>query len=252
MRDMHANQRKILDFLLEHKTGATLEELAHHLGITNTATKEHILKVEALGYLSYVDTKGAIGRPRRRYILSEEIHDAFPKQYSWLSTVLLELLAQNLGKDGVTHLMTELADKVAGSMARQFENASSSSDLLARMAGALNELGYRMSVKQSDLRKGAVLEATNCVYHNVAKQHPELCRFDIRFIENVSKMDVKLESCIARGGSVCRFCLKEKPLVQSLSPEIDANNFSSSIELSEPTAASQRPSSQSPLSPASS
>jgi predicted ArsR family transcriptional regulator len=74
----------------------------------------------------------------------------------------------------------------------------------------MNELGYQSAVKQSDVRKGAVIEATNCVYHSVAKQHPELCGFDVQFLRNVSGMKVKLESCIARGGSVCRFCLLKK------------------------------------------
>ncbi|MCM2280265.1 MAG: winged helix-turn-helix transcriptional regulator [Bdellovibrionaceae bacterium] len=210
MRGLHENQRKILDYLLDHPEGATLDELASHLGITKTAAKEHLIKVENLGYLKFVDSKGGVGRPRRRYLLSQDAHDAFPKQYSWLSNVLLELLADDLGQDRVARIMKDLADKVAGSMADKFKGAKSHVELLSQVTKTLNDLGYRASLKQSDLRKGAVIEATNCVYHTVAKEHPELCGFDIRFIENASGMDVKLETCIARGGSVCRFCLKKK------------------------------------------
>jgi predicted ArsR family transcriptional regulator len=209
MRSLHENQRKILDYLLEHPEGATLDELSTHLGITKTAVKDHLLKIEGLGYLSFKDTKGHIGRPRRRYLLSQEGHDAFPKQYSWLSSVLLELLAQDLGKNGVEILMQNLADKVAKSFEPKFKNPNSHVELLRMIAKTMNELGYRATLKQSDLRKGAIIEATNCVYHSVAKAHPELCGFDVRFIENASKMKVKLESCIARGGVVCRFCIRK-------------------------------------------
>lgn len=210
MKGLHENQRKILNYLLEHPEGATLDELSSYLEITKTAVKDHLIKIEGLGYLSFKDSKGSVGRPRRSYLLSEEGHDAFPKQYSWLSNVLLELLAQDLGKEGVVHLMRNLADKVAKSMESKFKNTKSHVELLERITKALNELGYRALLKQSDLRKGAVIEATNCVYHSVAKEHPELCGFDVRFIENASGMSVKLESCIARGGSVCRFCLRKK------------------------------------------
>lgn len=210
MKGLHQNQRKILDYLLEHPTGATLDELSSHLEITKTAVKDHIIKIENLGYLSFADSKGSIGRPRRRYLLSQEGHDVFPKQYSWLSNVLLELLAQDLGKESVVQLMRNLADKVAKSMESKFKNTRSSVELLNQVTVTLNELGYRATLKQSDLRKGAVIEATNCVYHSVAREHPELCGFDVRFIENASGMSVKLESCIARGGSVCRFCLRKK------------------------------------------
>lgn len=211
MDSLHENQKKILDYLLEHKDGATLDELASHLEITKTAAKEHLLKVERLGYLTYFDSKGKVGRPRRRYSLSQQGIDAFPKQYSWLSNVLLEHLAEDLGPQATVRLMDSLADKVASSMSKKFENVENSAELLKLIASTLNELGYRSSLKQSDLRKGAIIEAHNCVYHSVAMQHPELCRFDIKFIENVSGgMNVKLESCIARGGSVCRFCIKKK------------------------------------------
>lgn len=211
MHGLHSNQQKILDFLLENQSGATLDELSDMLGITKTAVKDHILKVEALGLLSFVDSKGGVGRPRRRYLLSQQGHDVFPKQYSWLSNVLLELLTQDFGKEEVAVLMEKLADKVALSMKLKFHPSDSSAELLAKVTQTLNELGYRARLKQSDLRKGAIIEATNCVYHAVAKEHPELCGFDIRFIEKTSGMNVKLESCIARGGAVCRFCLRKKP-----------------------------------------
>ena len=209
MRGLHENQKRILEYLLDHSDGAILEELAEHLGISKTATKEHLIKIQDQGYLTYSDSKGSVGRPRRRYLLSPAGLEVFPRQYSWLSNALLELLAEDLGADRVDRIMRDLADKVAESMEPRFRRAGSAPDLLAELTAVLNELGYRASLKQSDLRKGAVLEATNCVYHSVAKLHPELCKFDVQFIGKASKMDVTLESCIAKGGTVCRFCLRK-------------------------------------------
>jgi DeoR family suf operon transcriptional repressor len=206
MKTLHENQRKVLEFLLERPEGATLEEIADRLGITKTAAKEHVIKVTDLGYLTYQDTRGLVGRPRRRYLLSDEGAEAFPRQYSWLSTVLLEQLGQDLGPAGLSRLMGAMAKNVAAGMSARFELSGPA--LLAEVAKALSELGYRATLKQSDLRKGAVIEATNCVYHAVAKKHPELCQFDTQFIRSATRMEVRLESCIARGGSVCRFCIK--------------------------------------------
>lgn len=212
MKSLHDNQKRILEYLLAHPEGATLDELAAHLGLTKTAAKEHLIKIETLGYLSYIDTKGAVGRPRRRYLLSNEGHEVFPRQYSWLSNVILELLAEDLGSKGVSRMMKALATKVAKSMESRFKNTENNVGLFTEITAALNELGYRALLKQSDLRKGAVIEATNCVYHSVAKRHPELCQFDVQFIENASGMNVRLESCISRGDSVCRFCIRKKEI----------------------------------------
>jgi predicted ArsR family transcriptional regulator len=60
------------------------------------------------------------------------------------------------------------------------------------------------------VRKCAVVEVVNCVYHSVAKEHPELGSFDVRLLEQTSGMNVKLEACIARGGPACRFCFNKK------------------------------------------
>jgi len=210
MRALPENQKKILDYLLNHSEGAGLDELASHLEITKTAVKEHIVKLEAYGFISFIDSKGSIGRPKRRYLLSSEGHEAFPRQYSWLSNQLLELLANNFGAEGISRIMTDLADRVASSMENRFKNHDSNSSLLTELTTTMNELGYRAILKQSDLRKGAIIEANNCVYHSVAKRHPTLCQFDVKFMEAVSGMDVKLEHCIARGAAVCRFCLRKK------------------------------------------
>ncbi len=209
MLGLHENQKKILEYLLDHRSGATLDELAAHLGVTKTAAKEHIIKIDGLGLLTYHDIKGAVGRPRRQYLLSDQGNEAFPRQYSWLSNTLLEFLTEDIGPQKTAKMMESLAEKVVESMKSRFQSPQSS-EKMAEITKALNELGYRAILKQSDLRKGAVIEATNCVYHAVAKNHPELCRFDIKFIEKASgDMNVKLESCIARGGSVCRFCIRK-------------------------------------------
>lgn len=210
MRTLHDNQKKILDYLLSHADGATLEDLVQHLGITKTAVKEHLIKIDSYGYISHIDTRSGVGRPKRKYLLSQEGHEAFPRQYSWLSHHLLEYLAQKFGREASSEMMTDLAEEVYASLAGRFQNQKTSSEMLSELTKVLNELGYKAYLRQGDLRKGAVIEAINCVYHSVAKQHPSLCRFDIKFMEVATGgLDVKLESCIARGASVCRFCLRK-------------------------------------------
>lgn len=210
MTGIHKSQEMILEYLLDHREGATADDLAEHLKISKSGTKEHINKLESLGYLAFEDQRGTVGRPRRVYRLSPAGREVFPRQYSWLSNTLLEHLTENMGAAAVSKIMAELAANVSRSMNDRFQRAASTAELLEEITKALNELGYRARLTQKDLRKGAVIEATNCVYHSVAQSHPELCKFDISFIEKSSgNMSVKLESCIARGGSVCRFCIKK-------------------------------------------
>lgn len=207
---LNQNQTKILEHLQSLSQGATADDLINVLNITKTAVKEHLNKLVHQGFITFEDSKGFIGRPKRYYKLTEEGVHIFPKQYSWLSNIILEQLSHEMGPEGVRNFMKNLADAISNEQKHEFEKTASTTEALKKITALLSDLGYRASLKQSDLRKGAVIEATNCVYHTVAKKHPELCSFDIRLIENLSQLDVKLESCIARGGESCRFCLRQK------------------------------------------
>ncbi|MEZ4744407.1 MAG: methanogen output domain 1-containing protein [Bdellovibrionota bacterium] len=211
MRGLHENQRKILEYLQEHTEGSTLDDLSNHLQISKTATKEHLLRIDGLGLIHFEDRKGEVGRPRRFYYLSPEGLESFPRQYSWLSNSLLSFITKNYGSEHVKKLMIKLAHDVVESMKGEFKRAQSAKEKATRINEVMNDLGYRSTLKQRDIRKGIILEATNCVYHDVAQNIPELCYFDIEFIKQASGgMNVSLEKCITRGDGVCRFCIKKK------------------------------------------
>ena len=93
---IHKNQEVILESLLDVTEGLTLGELAKKLGISKSGTKEHIIKLEAFGYIQYKDIVGSVGRPKRAYLLTEQGQEVFPKQYSWLSNTILECLIKHL------------------------------------------------------------------------------------------------------------------------------------------------------------
>ena len=53
------------------------------------------------------------------------------------------------------------------------------------------------------------MEAYNCVFHSLARAHPDVCRFDIAFMEAASQHRIHHMECIVRGGHVCRFRIGE-------------------------------------------
>lgn len=211
MEVSNEHQKKILEFLLDQPEGITLDGISELLGITRTAVKNHITRLESLGLVGYRDEKGAVGRPSRKYILTDNGQEVFPRKYSWLSIEILSFLAKEQGESALESIMQKLAIEIAEKMKHRFIGINSSSELYSRITLILNELGYRAQLKQSDIRKDVIIEAVNCVYHTVAKSHPSVCQFDIKFIEVASGgQNVVLESCIAKGAKVCRFCISQK------------------------------------------
>jgi len=71
------------------------------------------------------------------------------------------------------------------------------------LAQRLDSLGY----EAVPARHGEEwqVEAFNCVFHALAKQHPQVCKFDLAYLEAVSGRRIHHMECIVRGGHVCRF-----------------------------------------------
>lgn len=210
MNQLHARQQAILNHLLENPEGATVDDLLPVIGVTKTAAKEHVNQLQHMGYVAFRDVRSGVGRPKRIYVLSEQGAEAFPRQYSWLSSALLGQLALDLEPRQVSKIMRSIAKSVAGGLEPALSRLSEA-ERLVQIVKTMNELGYRARLTTDKKSDTAVIEAVNCVYHTVAKAHPKLCEFDIEFLTATSKKEVKMESCVARGGSSCRFCLSGSP-----------------------------------------
>src|SRR5208283_4552500 len=114
------------------------------------------------------------GRPQQVYILTDTGVAVFPKQYSWFARVLFQTLRSKIGDDDLAQFMFDLG-------------VDMSAAALPRIAGKTR------------------LECQNCVYHDLSRDYPEVCRFDIGFITGLMGADVEHEECMQRGGQTCRF-----------------------------------------------
>src|SRR3546814_10141855 len=55
------------------------------------------------------------------------------------------------------------------------------------------------------------LEAYNCLFHSLVRQHPQVCKFDLAYMEAATGRRVHHVECMIRGGQVCRFKLGAPP-----------------------------------------
>jgi predicted ArsR family transcriptional regulator len=68
----------------------------------------------------------------------------------------------------------------------------------------MDQLGYNArTVASAD--KAPVIEADNCVFHELALKNPEICHFDLEMMGTFTGSKVDHQECMARGGNVCRF-----------------------------------------------
>lgn len=198
-------QQELLRLMLKNKAGVSIDELAAGAQITRTAVRQHLAALEADGYVCKGDERKTAGRPGQTFVLTTRGTDLFPKQYSWFSGLMLQALRQERGSEGLAQWFRELAATIAVSLAPRLAGKDEA-QRLDEVATILNELAFEASVVHpTDRSEAPAIEASNCVYHDLAAVFPEICQFDVELLTRLTGTPLEHHECMVRGGHVCRF-----------------------------------------------
>lgn len=200
-------QQRLLRQLLLSREGAGVEELCERLHVTHNAVRQHLTTLTVRGLVERIQPRSTGGRPQARYALTAEGRELFPRNYGAIAAALISQLHARLGENEIGALLQELGSTVA---ATQAPLQADGGEALARaLAQRLDALGYEaVPARHGDDWQ---VEAFNCVFHGLARQHPQVCKFDLAYMEQATGRRVHHMECIVRGGHVCRFKLGPEP-----------------------------------------
>jgi len=183
----------------------TARDLAKTLGIQESAARGHLDRMEERGLVVPSFRREGVGRPRKRYVLTDQGQELFPKRYELiLDTVVTELLARE-GEGFVSALFAEAAERMAHEIVKDLPKGGSPDERARQLVTALNRLGFRCTTERSPEGHLRIVR-TNCVFRHSALSHPYLlCEvFDKRLTETLlGQVGVSLEDSIGRGGMRC-------------------------------------------------
>ncbi len=200
-----SRQEQILALLLATKTGLSIDKIAEQVAISRNAVKQHMIVLEKNQLIKVAHLNTTKGRPARCYILTEQGTNHFSKQYSWFCNLVLTELKEEMGTDAFSGFMKRLGSKIAHSLAPQFtnKNAEQKAETLTTI---MQNLGYQVNIEKTD--NSATISAINCVFHDLAQEHIELCEFDRALIGTLLDNPVEQTECMAKQGCACRFKTK--------------------------------------------
>ena len=204
-----SRQHQMLTILQQHKSGVTIDDLVTQLKISRTAVNQHIVGLERDGLIKkFAQLKSTGGRPGWSYQITDEGINRLPKQYSWFSELLLDTLKKELGSIKLENYVKKVATALVPQLREQLQG-SDPKERLQQVAAILQSLGYQAHTEPNPSKKELpILTAHNCVYHDLAIKHPEVCTFDIALLEHLMEREVEHQECMAKGGHACRFVFK--------------------------------------------
>ena len=206
MEQVSSRQKEILECLLLHKDGLSIDELADSLGISRPAIKQHFGGLEAEGYIEKKSLEKTAGRPVARYGITNKGIHLFPKQYAWFASLMFEDLLEMVSVENGEIYMTKLGKKLASQL-HQF-HGKSLQQRVQQLLLEMNELGFVVEEVKNPIDAPICFRANNCIYHDLAKKYPQICQFDLALIKStLNTENVELSKSMARGDNVCEFLI---------------------------------------------
>lgn len=199
-----SRQKELLTLLLKHKEGLTVYELSDRLEITRNAIRQHLSALENDGLVMPGPTRASGGRPEQLYLLAEKGKEVFPRQYSWLAQLVIESVKQEVGSKGLQQRLAAMGASVGGQLRTQYPGLKTRQEKVQKVSELMGELGYNTR-NVSNGTSIAMVEADNCVFHDLALKDPDICQFDLALLSSFTDSKVDHQECMAKGGNVCRF-----------------------------------------------
>jgi len=208
LQNISTRQHQILEKLLENRNGLSVDNLAKALNISRTAVQQHFVVLERDEYIKKNTLNKTAGRPVAIYGITDKGINYFPKQYAWFSELILSDLQEEISSERFKGYMQRLGGKLAEKLRDRFEGRSLD-ERMDELVLIMTDLGFQVKVSAEPETDKSDIKACNCIYHDLAQKHNEICEFDLALMSTLLNKEVEQLSCMAKGDCDCSFRIKK-------------------------------------------
>lgn len=194
--------------LLHSSEPLAVDPLARSLNISRNATYQHITALERDGLIEKAEMSQTKGRPGQTYQLSRSGRATFTRHYALFADLLINLVKSRLGPEDLQSSLEKLGKDLAEGYAERVTGLEPGEQII-EVAKIMRELGYESRATEPEGKAHPEIIAHNCVFHDLAERHREVCALDIALIETLTGSKIEHAECMVRGGTCCRF--RRKP-----------------------------------------
>ncbi len=202
--DLLKSTRAEIVNLLKRQGTMSVETLATELEISKVAVRRHLDQLEDQGFIGHSSERCERGRPRFVYSLTNEGDGLFPDRSADFACDILSQIGRRHGPEAVDALLADQANATIESLRRDVDGLDFDGRVEA-VVKQFNERGYVADVERLADGSYRIVEH-NCPIRDVAEQHPQVCREELRVYREVTG-GIVLKTCcmIANDARSCEY-----------------------------------------------
>ena len=172
------NSLEQLLLLLKTRGPQTAQALSALLGLTSMGARRQLEAAQENGLVAYVDHPGKVGRPVRRWMLTEAGHARFPDGHAELTLDLIAQLRLLFREEGLARLIGARERAVEAAYRSQVDASSRLPEQVAALARAREAEGY-MAEAEPQPDGSVLLVEHHCPIRAAARSCQDFCRSEL-------------------------------------------------------------------------
>lgn len=182
--------------------GGTIQEICADHGVTATAVRQRLMRLEAFGLIERETVRAGRGRPHFVYKPTDDGLRELGENYAGLAVILWKAIQQIDDPSVREVVMGNVRNEMAGRYGRAVQGESVE-QRLQQLGEGLEADGFDVEVDNSGLMP--ILRENNCPYLDLATADPEICRLEQEVFEQILGERLELSQCSRDGSNCCEF-----------------------------------------------
>ncbi len=195
------------EFLNElHRLGPlTVQDIGAAVGVTATAVRQRLWRLQAGGFVARELVRASRGRPHYVYRVTEKGLRQLGDNYGDLALILWREI-RNIPDPEIRRAITlRIRDALVARLGRFGEGQLG--ERLQRLGDSLRSRGYDVEVSRDGTLP--ILRENNCPYQELAEEDREICGLEREVFQQALGTDVQLAHCCLDGHHCCEFVASE-------------------------------------------
>ncbi|MDX7760031.1 metalloregulator ArsR/SmtB family transcription factor [Aeromonas hydrophila] len=206
---MNASTDKIL-FLLKSHGPQSAAELGEQLQMTSMGARQHLMTLEADGWVSFNDEARGRGRPVRLWHLTEQAWQRFPDSHSELTLQLIDNIQQLFGEVGMERLIAQREQQQLARYQAELTQPAMA-DRLAALTAQRTREGYMADFRQEEDGSWLLWES-HCPICAAARACRGFCRSELEMFRRLlAPAGVEREQYLLEGDHRCLYRIRPQP-----------------------------------------
>ena len=197
---------RLLELLKETGRGIAVKELCEELQLSSMAVRKQLILLEGDGLIFSENERKKVGRPAKRYSLTDQGHEYFERDYANLAIDLLATLRSLDGRRKVKQVFERRMHEDLKT-ARKRVSGKTLEARVHDVTKLFAEKGY-MAKWEKIAPDKYLIKLMNCAVLQVARKFPQICVCEEAFLTELLQAKVTRRHYILKNGHLCSYLVE--------------------------------------------